>query len=129
MREHKGVGLAANQAGLTLRLAVIEAEDKVFKLVNPVIIKKSGRIAILEGCLSFPGLELKVRRYGKIWVRSLNEKGEPLNLEVEDTLAIVFQHEIDHLDGICFIDRIPFWERLKIVPKLKAIKRFGKNEA
>lgn len=127
MREHKGVGLAANQAGIDMRLAVIEAEDKIFKLVNPCIIKKQGKFAILEGCLSFPGLEIEVKRSNKIWVNSLDEKGEPSSLEVDGILAIIFQHEIDHLDGISFIDRISFWKRLKVSAKLKAIRKITKN--
>jgi peptide deformylase len=127
MRSHKGVGLAANQAGVGLCLAVIEAQDRIFKLVNPCIIKKNGKVSISEGCLSFPGLELEIKRANKIWVRSLNEKGEPMDLEVEGVLAIIFQHEIDHLDGICFINRIPFWRRLRIFKKLREIKKETKN--
>lgn len=123
MHENKGVGLAANQAGLNLRLIVIEAEDKFFKLINPCIVKKEGKISMLEGCLSFPGLELEIKRPKKVWVRSLDEKGETLDLEVEDILAIIFQHEIDHLNGISFIDRIPFWKRIGILKKLRAIKK------
>jgi peptide deformylase len=126
MRQQKGVGLAANQAGLDLRLVVIEVEGDLFKLVNPRIVKKSGKTAILEGCLSFPGLELKVKRAKKVWVSYLNEKGEPLHLEVDGVLAIIAQHEIDHLNGISFIDRVPFWERLKTLPQLRLIKK-GNN--
>lgn len=123
MKECKGIGLAANQAGVNLRLAVIEAEDKVFKVVNPCIVKRKGKTSILEGCLSFPGLELEIKRAKEVWVSGLDEKGEPLYLEADGILAIVFQHEIDHLNGIRFIDRLPFWKRLKILSKLRAIKK------
>jgi peptide deformylase len=127
MRQQKGVGLAANQAGLNLRLVVIELEGDLFKLVNPCIVKKSGKTAILEGCLSFPELELKVKRAKKVWISYLNEKGEPLHLETDGVLAIIVQHEIDHLNGISFIDRVPFWQRIKISGQLRAIKRKKNN--
>ncbi len=127
MHENKGVGLAANQAGLNSRLIVIEAEDKFFKLINPCIVKKEGKISILEGCLSFPGLELEIKRAKKVWVRSLDEKGEPLDLEAEGVLAIIFQHEIDHLNGIVFIDRLPFWKRLSVLAQLRNIKKIFRD--
>ncbi|UCC95740.1 MAG: peptide deformylase [Candidatus Omnitrophota bacterium] len=123
MKIHKGIGLAANQAGINLRLIVVEAEDKVFKLVNPQITKREGRIALKEGCLSFPGLELEVKRAKKVWLSALSEKGEPIDIEAEDVLAVAFQHEIDHINGIEFIDRISFWQKFKVLPQLKKIKR------
>jgi peptide deformylase len=123
MKSLKGVGLAANQAGLDISLVVVEAEDRVFKLVNPKIVKKEGKINFKEGCLSFPGLELEITRSDKAWVFALNEKGEPLELETEGVLAVIFQHEIDHVNGILFIDRLPIWQRVKIYPQLKKIKR------
>jgi peptide deformylase len=131
MRAVKGIGLAANQVGINLRLAVMEAADRVFKIANPKIIKKEGKAKILEGCLSLPGLELEIKRANRLWVSGLDEKGEPLDLEVSATLAIIFQHEIDHLNGLLIIDRIPFWQRLKITPqlrKIKKIKKYGMSE-
>ncbi len=122
VQENKGVGLAANQAGLDLKLIVIEDRDEVIKLVNPKIIKKEGRMTFLEGCLSFPGIELKVKRAKKVWVSSLNEKGEAVNYEAEGLLAVIFQHEIDHINGISFIDKVSFLEKIKIRPLLKKIK-------
>lgn len=122
MRENKGVGLAANQAGLNLRLIVIEDRGKVIKLVNPKIIKKEGRINFLEGCLSFPGIELKVKRAKKVWVSSLNENGETMDYEAEGLLAVIFQHEIDHINGVSFIEKVSLLEKMKIRPLLKKIK-------
>ncbi len=119
MLYYKGIGLAANQLGLNLRLAVVSAEDKVFKLVNPRILKKEGRFKIVEGCLSFPGLELEIKRAKRVWVSSLDEKARPLEIEAEGLLAVVFQHEIDHLEGIPFIYRVPLWKRLKALSSLK----------
>ena len=128
MRIHDGVGLAGNQAGLSLRLVVIEANDRTFKLVNPRIVRREGEINFSEGCLSFPGLELLVKRSKKIWVKALSEKGEPLDLEIEGVMAVVFQHEIDHIDGIPFIERVSLWQKIKASSKLKEIARRTKDE-
>lgn len=127
MQVNGGLGLAANQVGLNLRLITIEAKDRTFKLVNPHILKKEGSICIFEGCLSFPGLELEVKRAAKVWVSAQDETGKLIELEVEGVLAIVFQHEIDHIKGNVFIDKIHFWQKLKIAPQLKAIIRKTKN--
>jgi len=123
MTIYKGIGIAANQAGIDLSLLVIETPEHCLKLVNPRIIKKEGKAKILEGCLSFPELEIEVQRAKKIWISALNDKGENVDMEVEGVMAIIFQHEIDHLSGIVFIDRIPFWKRLKLAGKLKQIKQ------
>ncbi len=126
--EAKGVGLAANQVGLDLSLALIEIEDKIFKLVNPCITKREGKVKFLEGCLSFPELEVEVERAKKVWVSYLNEHGEPIDLELDGILSIIFQHEIDHLNGILITSRLPFLKKLKIAPKLNVIKKKTKNE-
>ncbi len=127
MRVSGGVGLAANQAGLDLSLIVAEYQDRTYKLINPRIIRRQGSISFVEGCLSFPGLELEVKRSQKVWVRALDEKGVSVVLETEGFLAVVFQHEIDHINGIAFIDRISLWQKLKAAPKLKLITRKTKN--
>ena len=123
MRVFDGMGLAGNQAGLDLNLVVIEYEDQVLKLVNPKITKREGKITFREGCLSFPGLELDVKRANKIWVSAFNEKGEKVNIEAGGILAVVFQHEIDHGSGVLFIDKISFWQRFKVRSQLKRIKK------
>lgn len=110
---NNGVGLAANQVGLDLRLIVAGLGDKIFKLVNPKIIRKEGHLDFLEGCLSFPGVEVKVSRAKRVWVSALDEKGQPLELEIQGIWAVVFQHEIDHIDGIVFFDRLSFWKKVK----------------
>lgn len=122
MAESKGVGIAANQVGLDISLIVIELKDMIFKLANPSIIKREGNINLTEGCLSLPGLEFSIKRANKVWVKALNEKGEPVVLETEGILAVVFQHEIDHINGILLIDRVSFLEKLKNQLKLKKIK-------
>ena len=128
MIEGKGVGIAANQVGIDLQLVVIEFEDKLFKIVNPRILKKEGKVKFLEGCLSFPGLEVEINRAKKIWVSYTNEKNEPVDLELDGIFSIVFQHEIDHLDGILISDKISFWKKMKVAPLLKKIKKDTKNE-
>jgi peptide deformylase len=128
MRISGGVGLAATQAGLDLSLLVVEIEGRIFKLVNPVITKSEGSITFLEGCLSFPGLELEVRRANKVWIKTLDEEGRSLEITAEGFLAVVFQHEIDHVEGVVFIDRISFWQRLKAHNRLRKIIRKTKDE-
>lgn len=123
MREKQGVGLAGNQVGLDLRLVVIETKEGILKLVNPCITKSEGRINLMEGCLSFPGIELKVKRAKKIFVSALNEAGRAVEYKTEGLLSAIFQHEVDHLNGISFIDRVALWDRWKIKPLLKKIRR------
>jgi peptide deformylase len=122
MKKHKGIGIAANQVGLDLSLIVVESQDRVFKLTNPKIMKKEGKIDSVEGCLSFPGIELKINRFKRIWINAFDEKGKEIYLEAEDTLSIIFQHEIDHNNGIVFVDRLPLWEKLKVYAQLKRTK-------
>jgi len=123
MRVSGGVGLAGNQAGVDLQLVVIEAEGCLLRLVNPRIVKSQGSSASTEGCLSFPGLELSLKRYNKVWVKALDERGKPFDYEAEGLLAIVFQHEIDHINGIAIIDRASLWQKLKSRPMLGRITK------
>lgn len=123
MRAAGGMGLAANQAGLDLRLVVIEAEEKVWKIINPQITKAKGKITFEEGCLSFPGINLKIKRAAEVWVDFLDSDGNKISLKAEGILAVAFQHEIDHLDGILFIDHASYLDRLKITSKLLEIKK------
>lgn len=123
MLQQNGVGLAANQAGLDLQLIVIQVKDRLFRLINPRIIKKQGKVVFSEGCLSFPNLELKIERFEHVWISALNEDGEKVDLEAEGILAVIFQHEIDHINGISFIERVPFLQRVLVRSKLKKIVR------
>ena len=114
MRAAPGVGLAAPQIGESLRLVVVEytededenAKPKKYVLVNPEIIKSSEEMVTdIEGCLSLPGLAGKVERHEAVTVKAKNRFGKPLKIEAEGWLARIFQHEIDHLDGVLYIDR------------------------
>ncbi len=117
MYHAEGVGLAANQIGVPLRVMVIDTTPKEdapnlkLVLINPEIVSSEGRVKYKEGCLSFPGLTVEVERAEKVKVRALNEHGEEIEVNLEGFPAIVFQHELDHLNGITFIDRLKGWRR------------------
>ena len=105
MRAADGVGLAAPQIGVLRRVVVIECEPgNVLELINPVIVEKSGKQHELEGCLSVPGRQGYTDRPMHVKVEALNRNGEKITLEGEGLLARAFCHEIDHLDGILYID-------------------------
>ncbi len=106
-----GVGLAANQVGISKQVIVIDVAGKdeksnLIELVNPRIIEASGKTEIEEGCLSIPGYTTVVRRAEKLRVAGLDKKGKPMEIEAEGLLAKALQHEIDHINGVLFIDRI-----------------------
>lgn len=101
-----GVGLAAPQVGVLRRLIVIDVGDGLIKLVNPEIISSSGEEVDAEGCLSIPDVRGEVKRPHSVIVRALNEKGEEIEIPGTGLLARALCHEIDHLDGILFIDKV-----------------------
>lgn len=118
MREAPGVGLAAPQIGLSERLLVIEyyereedeenedAPKKVWAVINPEIVKTSEEMLMgVEGCLSIPGLLGEVERHAEVQVKALNRHGKPMKVKAKGWLARIFQHEIDHLNGVLFTDR------------------------
>jgi len=100
-----GVGLAAPQIGISKRIIVIDPGDHYLEMINPEIIYREGEVMGREGCLSVPGIVGWLNRAQKIKVKGMDRNGEPLLIEAEDMLARVFQHEIDHLDGILFPDK------------------------
>ncbi len=107
----KGVGLAANQVGVSKRLCVIDisaVDEKtpLIVLINPEIIEKSGNIEDEEGCLSIPEYKAQVKRAEEILVSGLDRKGRKIEIQGEGLLARALQHEIDHLDGLLLIDRL-----------------------
>jgi peptide deformylase len=106
-----GVGLAAPQVGVSKRLAVIDVSTKdeempLLVLINPECIEREGEIEFEEGCLSIPEFTSRVTRAEKVRVRAMDREGKPIEIEAGGLLAIALQHEIDHLDGMLFIDRI-----------------------
>jgi peptide deformylase len=111
MYEAPGIGLAANQVGALHRVIVFDITPKeegrnLSVLINPQIIASSGEIVHQEACLSVRDYSCDVRRKACVTVAGLDRKGKPIQIEAQDLLAVVLQHEIDHLDGILFIDRI-----------------------
>lgn len=120
MREAPGVGLAAPQVGVLERIFVWEVDEDYGAVINPVIVERStGTIEEEEGCLSLPGLYYPVERAESVVVSGQDVDGEPLKLEAAGLLARVCQHEIDHLDGVLFIDRLGPAERREALTKLR----------
>lgn len=107
MYKADGVGLAAPQVGILRRVVVIDVGDgNVYELINPEIISTSGEVVDAEGCLSVPGRRGKVARPEKVTVRAINRKGEECEYTGTGLLARAFCHEIDHLDGIIYVDKM-----------------------
>ena len=108
MHEYNGVGLAGPQVGILKRVIVIDLYDgnPPLKLVNPKIIKQKGEQEVDEGCLSFPNEYAKIIRPKEVVVEALNENGEKVKIVAKDLLAQALSHEIDHLDGILFVDNM-----------------------
>ena len=116
-----GIGLAAPQVGIALRLIVVNDErgTAALPLINPVITAKGGSVVGEEGCLSLPGIFGNVERAEWVRVEALGGEGEPRSFEARGLRARVIQHEIDHLDGILFIDRLDRISRDRIKRKIK----------
>ena len=109
MHKYDGVGLAAVQVGILKRIIVIDIYDEktpIVKLINPVILKQKGEREVEEGCLSFPNKFAKVKRPVEVEVEGLNENGEKVKIKAVELLAQALCHEIDHLNGITFVDRM-----------------------
>lgn len=113
MYDAQGVGLAAPQVGVSKRIAVVDVGDGLIELINPVIIHKEGIETDTEGCLSIPGVKGEVARATKVKVKALDRNGKEMEYEGEGLLARAFQHEIDHLDGILFVDKAQNLTKLK----------------
>ncbi|MEW6712560.1 MAG: peptide deformylase [Candidatus Riflebacteria bacterium] len=122
MYASNGVGLAAPQIGKNIRLAIIDTGENPLVFINPEIVKSSGKEICDEGCLSFPGLSEKVQRATRVVARATNLEGQKFEIEAEGLLARAIQHELDHLDGVLFIDRISKARRLQIKHDLELIQ-------
>ncbi len=128
----RGVGLAAPQIGLSKQIAIMnpEPEDstKLIKMINPRIVASSKEtVKIEEGCLSVPGVRGDVQRPARITVVYQDETGAERTLEAEGLLARIVQHELDHLNGVLFIDRLSFAKRSLIKAKLRTLAGGGKE--
>ncbi|MFH0856176.1 MAG: peptide deformylase [Candidatus Omnitrophota bacterium] len=129
MYDGQGIGLAAPQVGLSQALIVADTGCGLYKLINPRIIKCLGWQTNREGCLSVPGISVKVKRAKKVKLEALDENGKALHIEAEGLLACVFQHEIDHLNGKLIVDYAAILEKIKIAKELRELQKKGKNES
>ncbi len=126
MKKNYGVGLAASQIGISKQLAIVCQNPNgthCMALINPEVIKKSSEKTIAEeGCLSFPGIFLDLRRAKEITVKALDKEGRELNFKAKDFFARVIQHEVDHIGGILFFDRLPLFQKFLFMIKHPGMK-------
>ncbi len=113
----KGIGLAANQVGVARRVAVVDVDDDRFVMVNPRIVETEGRASAEEGCLSIPEIYGDVTRPDRVVVEALDDEGRPYRKEATGLKARAIQHEIDHLDGILFLDHLSLVRRQMLLAK------------
>lgn len=122
MKKENGIGLAAPQIGLSKRLFVTEIEGIKLTLINPEISYSQGSVAVEEGCLSFPGVTVKVDRSNVITISFNDLKGKKIKKTVSGLASICFQHELDHLNGKTFIDYLSPTTQSFIIRKLERMK-------
>lgn len=126
MYEHEGIGLAAPQVDVLKRVITIDIEgDKTNQivLINPEVLEASGETGIEEGCLSIPGCRALVPRKEKLKVKALDREGKEFVLDADGLLAICIQHEIDHLNGVLFVDHISALKRQRFKEKMVKLKK------
>jgi len=123
MYEVQGVGLAAPQVGINEAMIVVDVGNGLYKLINPKIVKMEGtQQGLEEGCLSVPGVGIKVKRAKYVMLEALDQDGKPVTIEAEDFLARAFQHELDHLNGTLIVDHASVLEKIKMKKRLKELK-------
>jgi peptide deformylase len=131
MRAARGVGLAANQVGIALRVAVVDVGEEdpgPLALINPVIVERSAETEVAEeGCLSIPDIFGDVKRAARVVVEALNEQGQTYRVEASGYKARAIQHEIDHLDGILFLDHLSAVKRNLLLSKWKKARKGEKG--
>ncbi len=128
MYDSGGIGLAAPQVGVSESMIVVDIGNGLYKLINPRIVKREGAKSREEGCLSVPGVCIKVKRANKVLVHAQDDEGKSIEIKAEDLLACVFQHEIDHLKGKLIVDHASFLDKIRIKKRVEEIKRQARNE-
>ncbi|HAJ56749.1 MAG TPA: peptide deformylase [Candidatus Omnitrophica bacterium] len=123
MRISGGIGLAAPQVGINKQMVLVDVGQGPVILINPRIIKRSGSSSLEEGCLSLPGVYVKVKRAKTVQVSGLNEKNQKIKICAYDLLARALQHEIDHLRGRLIIDHAGFLQKIKLRKKLRSLDK------
>ncbi|MBI5284459.1 MAG: peptide deformylase [Chloroflexi bacterium] len=128
MHAAPGVGLAAPQVGVSLRVVVIETpDDGLMALINPEVVKSSGERRVMEGCLSVPGYQAEITRSRQVTVEALNREGKEIRLKAVDTLlAQALEHEIDHINGVLYIDYLTAADEL--IPVRRSVDDDGEPE-
>jgi peptide deformylase len=126
MYRERGIGLAAPQVGVSRRVFVVDVEGEggarvKLALVNPKLARSRGTVVGEEGCLSIPGIHADVRRHAEVTFEALDENGAPITVQATGLLARALQHELDHLDGILFVDRVSAIRRKLLESKLARI--------
>lgn len=129
MYEYKGIGLAAPQIGVNEQIFVADVGSGPIAVINPRIIKKKGSMVMEEGCLSIPGVVVKIKRSQKIFVSYLDEHNNKVERECDELLARVFQHETDHLHGKLIVDYASLAQKIKLKKKLSEIRKADKETA
>ena len=125
MYTSNGIGLAAPQVAVSKRMMVIDVDwpdredSTLFVLVNPELQEGRGEVVFEEGCLSFPGLNVPVTRFAEVRVKAQDATGESFEFDAEGILAICFQHELDHLDGITLMDRAEGEDRQRLIAEMQ----------
>ena len=113
MQQANGVGLAAPQVGISLRVAVLQMPDEEpMAIINPEIVKRDGEQEVTEGCLSIPGYFGELKRSASVTVKGRDRQGKAIRIKATDLMAEVLEHEIDHLDGTLYIDHLESQDKL-----------------
>ena len=131
LMDENGLGLAAPQVGISRRMIALDAGPErghPFVILNPEILESSGKSTREEGCLSFPGIYGKIERPASVKIRAMNMGGQKIEADLEELEARAVQHEIDHLDGKLFIDRMSKSHKLSIQGALKKLQQATKEE-
>jgi peptide deformylase len=128
MYDSSGIGLAAPQVGVSEAMIVVDAGTGLYKLINPVVVKKQGQSSMEEGCLSVPGVCINVKRAKRVVVKALDDQGQAVTIEADGLLACVFQHEIDHLKAKLIVDYASFFQKGTLKKKLNELRSQNKDE-
>jgi len=124
MQQANGAGLAAPQVGVSLRVIVLQVPgEEPIAIVNPEIVKRTGEQEVAEGCLSFPGYAGEIKRSASVTVKGLDRQGKPTRIKATGLMAETLQHEIDHLNGILYIDHLESQDKLyKVKPETQELR-------
>jgi peptide deformylase len=130
MQEAGGVGLAAPQVGVSLRVIVLQMpEEEPIAIINPEIVKQYGERQVVEGCLSLPGESGEIMRYDAITVKGLDRQGRKIRIKADGLKAQALQHELDHLDGVLYIDHLEEEVQTDISDTIDDISTGGQSES